>query len=122
MSVGEARHESQASDRLACLQENSLVAEAMLLRAADRNASSAANDLYESYEEQAAYWRKKIAKAEGKSFEEDAFTDDKILKSNRLIFFNIYKRALNGDLDAMKACLEFCEEEASYWHNRYMLL
>ena len=119
MSVGEARHESQASDRLACLQENSLVAEAMLLRAADRNASSAANDLYESYEEQAAYWRKKIAKAEGKSFEEDAFTDDKILKSNRLIFFNIYKRALNGDLDAMKACLEFCEEEASYWNNRF---
>ena len=113
MAIGEANHDPQASDRLACLQENPLIAEAMWLRAADRNAPSVANDLYESYEEQAAYWRKKITEAEDKSFEEDVPTDDKILKSNRLTFFNIYKLALSGDPDVMRTCLEFCEKEAS---------
>ena len=108
----------EASDRLSCLQENPLLAEAMWLRAALRNAPSPVYELQEDYAEQATYWRKKIAEAEGKPFEDDAPTDDEILKSDRLKFFDVYKRAFAGDLDAMKTCLEFCAEEAAYWNKR----
>ena len=45
-------------------------------------------------------------------------TDEEILKSVRLEAFNMYKRAFEGDLDAMKICLEFCEEETDYWAQR----
>ena len=108
----------EASDYLSCVQDNPLVAEAMWLRAADRNAPSPVYSLQEDYAEQANYWRKKIAEAEGKSYEGDAPTDDEILKSNRLKFFDVYKRAFAGEPDAMKTCLEFCEEEAAYWNKR----
>lgn len=109
----------QATDYLSCLQKNPLVSGAMWLRAADRGAPSPINNLIEDYSEQAAYWRKKIADAEGKSFEEeDIPTDEEILQSDRLKFFDIYKRAFDGDLDAMKICLEFCEKEQAYWLNR----
>lgn len=108
----------RGSARLADVQENPLIAEAMLLRAADRNAPPPIVTLYEDYDEQAIYWRKKIAEKEGKPFEGDAPTEDDILKYNRLTFFNIYTRAFAGDLEAMKLCLEFCEEEAEYWKSR----
>ena len=77
----------------------------MWLRAADRNSPA-------PVKEQAAYWRKKI------SGETSAADDEEILKSGRLTFFNVYKRAFEGDLDAMKICLEFCEEELAYWNKR----
>ena len=119
LAVGEANHDPQATDYLSCLQENSLIADAMWLRAADRGSSSAIDNLHENYKEQAAYWRKKITEAEGKSFEEEAITDKELFESPRMTFFNVYKRALDGDLDAIRTCLEFCEEEASYWNNRF---
>ena len=100
----------EASDYLSCLQDNPLIAEAMWLRAAERNAPCPVNDLQESYEEQATYWRKKIAG-------EDA-DDEEILKSERLSFYTVYKRAFEGDVDAMKTCLDFCEQEAAYWNKR----
>ena len=78
------------------------------MRAADRNAPSPVNNLQEVYAEQAAYWRKKIAG------ETSVADDEEILKSDSLNFFTVYKRAFEGDLDAMKICLEFCEEEAIY--------
>lgn len=108
----------EASDYLSCVQENPLIAEAMWLRAAERNAPSPVYTLQEDYAEQAAYWRKKIAEAEEKPCEDDAPSDDEILKSDRLRFFAVYKRAFEGDLDAMKTCLEFCAEEAAYWNKR----
>ena len=108
----------EASDYLSGLQENPLIAEAMWLRAAERNAPSPVYSLQEDYAEQASYWRKKIAEAEGKPFADDAPSDDEILKSDRLKFFAVYKRAFAGDLDAMKTCLEFCAEEAAYWNKR----
>lgn len=108
----------EASDYLSTLQDNPLIAEAMWLRAAERNAPSPVYSLQEDYAEQTVYWRKKIAVAEGKPFAEDAPADDEILKSDRLKFFTVYKRAFAGDLDAMKTCLEFCAEEAAYWNKR----
>lgn len=108
----------RASDLLTDVQENPLIAEAMWLRAADRNAPAPVNNLQEDYTEQAKYWRKKIAEAEGKPFEGDAPTDKEILESSRLIFFDVYKKAFEGDLEAMKLCLEFCEKEAEYWKSR----
>ena len=100
----------EASDCLSSLQDNPLIAEAMWLRAAERNAPCPVNDLQESYEEQATYWRKKIAS-------EDA-DDEEILKSERLSFYTVYKRAFEGDVDAMKTCLDFCEKELAYWNKR----
>ena len=109
----------QATDYLACTEENPLASDAIWLRAADRGAPVPINNLQEEYEEQAAYWRKKIADAEGKPFEEENVpTDEEILKSDRLMFFNIYKRAFDGDLEAMKICLDFCDKEAAYWKKR----
>ncbi len=108
----------RASDNLSDVQENPLIAEAMWLRAADRNAPAPVNNLQEDYAAQATYWRKKIAEKEGKPFEGNTPTDDDILNSLRLTFFSIYKRAFEGDLDAMKLCLDFCEKEAEYWSNR----
>lgn len=100
----------EASDRLSCLQDNPLIAEAMWLRAAERNAPSPVYDLQETYQEQATYWRKKIA---GENVD-----DDKIKSSERLKFFSEYDKAFAGDPNAMKTCLEFCEEEAAYWSKR----
>ena len=100
----------EASDCLSSLQDNPLIAEAMWVRAAERNAPCPVNDLQESYEEQATYWRKKIAG-------EDA-DDEEILKSERLSFYTVYKKAFEGDVDAMKTCLDFCEQEAAYWNKR----
>ena len=108
----------RASDDLSDVQENPLIAEAMWLRAADRNAPAPLNNLQEDYDEQANYWRKKIAEAEGQPFEGNAPTDKEILESSRLIFFNIYTQAFAGDPKSMKLCLEFCEKEAEYWKNR----
>lgn len=108
----------RGTDHLADVQENPLIAEAMWLRAADRNSPPPVSNLQEDYAEQATYWKKKIAEKEGKSFEGDAPTDDDILKYNRLKFFTVYKKAFEGDLEAMKICLEFCEKEAEYWSNR----
>lgn len=108
----------QASDYLSCLQKNPLVSLAMWLRAAERNAPVPVNNLQEEYQQQAAYWRRKIAEVEGKPVEEDAPTDEDILQSDCLKFFEVYRRAFDGELDAMKTCLEFCEEESTYWENR----
>ena len=99
----------EASDYLSGLQNNPLIAEAMWLRAAERNAPSPVYDLQETYQEQATYWRKKIA---GEN------VDDGIKTSERLRFFTEYEKAFAGDVDAMKTCLEFCEEEATYWGKR----
>lgn len=108
----------QGTDYLSCMQENPLISEAMWLRAAERNAPCPIDSLQEEYGQQAIYWRKKIAEVEGKPFEGDAPTDEEILQSQRLNFFNVYKRAFDGDLDAMKTCAEFCEEEENYWRKR----
>ena len=108
----------RATDNLSAVEKNPLLSDAIWLRAADRNAPAAVNNLEEDYIEQANYWRKKIAEKEGKPFEDDAPTDDEILESSRLTFFNIYKRAFEGDLEAMKICLDFCEKEAEYWNSR----
>lgn len=108
----------RATDNLSAVEKNPLLSDAIWLRAADRNAPAAINNLEEDYTEQANYWRKKIAEKEGKPFEDDAPTDEEILESSRLTFFNIYKRAFEGDLEAMKICLEFCEKEAEYWNSR----
>ena len=102
----------EASDCLSSLQDNPLIAEAMWLRAADRNAPPQVNDLQTTYEEQATYWRKKIA---GETSDAD---DEEILKSERLSFYTVYKKAFEGDVDAMKTCLDFCEQEAAYWNKR----
>lgn len=110
-AAAEEYSDPEASDYLSELQDNPLIAEVMWLRAAERNAPTPVYDLQESYEEQANYWRKKIA---GKNSD----ADEEILKSERLTFFNIYKRAFEGDLDAMKICLEFCEKETAYWKKR----
>lgn len=116
--AAEKYSDARATDRLSGIQKNPLVAEAMWLRAADRDGGAAIDSLQEDYKAQAAWWRKKIAVAEGKTFDGEAPTDDEILNSDRLRFFDVYKRALSGDVDAMKTCLDFCEEEYNYWHNR----
>lgn len=104
---------------LAMREENPLIAEAKMLRAATAvGASPAIDNLLDGYTEQAAYWRKRKAEIEGKPFDSDAPTIEEILDSERLRFFNIYKRAFNGDLEAIKICLEFCEEEKKYWESR----
>ena len=117
-TAAEEYGDPRASDFLSCVQKNPLVEEAMWLRAADRNAPCPVDNLKEDYKEQAAYWRKKIADAEGKPFDGEAPSDSDILTSDRMKFFDIYRRALSGDLDAMKLCLDFCEEEAAYWGKR----
>lgn len=117
-TAAEEYGDPRASDFLSCVQKNPLVEEAMWLRAADRNAPCPVDNLKEDYKEQAAYWRKKIADAEGKPFDGEAPSDSDILTSDRMKFFDIYRRALSGDLDAMKLCLDFCEEEAAYWSKR----
>ena len=116
--IGEAHFDQEATACLSEIQTNPLIADAMWLRAAAIDTTGPMDNLYENYKEQAAYWRKKIADAEGKPFTEDAPTDDEILKSARMESFNMYKRAFEGDLDAMKTCLEFCEEETDYWARR----
>lgn len=111
-AAAEEFSDPEASDYLSGLQDNPLVAEAMWLRAAERNAPSPVYDLQESYQEQATYWQKKIAG------ETSAADDEEILKSERLRFFNEYKKAFADDVDAMKTCLDFCEQEAAYWNKR----
>ena len=116
--AAEKYSDPRATDNLACLQKNPLVAEAMSLRAAERDGGSAIDKLQKDYKLQAAWWRKKITEAEGKTFDGDAPTDEEMLNSDRMRFFDVYKRALSGDVDAMKTCLDFCEEELTYWNNR----
>ena len=116
--VGEAHLDQEATVCLSDIQTNPLIKDAMWLRAAAIDANCPMDNLHEDYKEQAAYWRKKIAEAEGKPFVGDAPTDDEIFKSARMTFFNMYKRAFEGDLNAMKDCLEFCEEETDYWAQR----
>ncbi|MBQ7453747.1 MAG: hypothetical protein IJS69_01640 [Selenomonadaceae bacterium] len=116
--AAEKYSDPRATDYLSTLQKNPLVSEAMWLRAADRDGGSAIDNLREDYKAQASWWRKKIAEAEGKTFDGEAPTDEEMLSSDRLRFFAVYKRALDGDVDAMKLCLDFCEEEFNYWKNR----
>lgn len=109
----------RAMYELAMQEENPLIAEARMLRAATVGGDSPAIDnLLEEYTEQVAYWQKRKAETEGKPFDSEAPTSEEILDSDRLRFFNIYKRAFNGDPEAMKICLEFCEEEVKYWKSR----
>ena len=68
---------------------------------------------------QAELWQKKIDAAEGKPFEGKVPTKEDILYADRTSFFEIYERAFNGELDAMKICREFCKKEADYWSQRY---
>lgn len=117
-TVAEEYGDPRATDFLSCVQKNPLVAEAMWLRAADRNAPCPVDNLKNDYAEQATYWRKKIAEAEGKPFDGDAPSDSDILTSDRMKFIDVYRRALSGDVDAMKLCLDFCAEEAAYWGKR----
>lgn len=117
-TAAEEYGDPRASDLLSTVQTNPLVVEAMWLRAADRNAPCPVNDLQDDYKEQAAWWRKKIADAEGKPFDGEAPSDSEIFLSDRMKFIDIYRRALSGDVDAMKLCLDFCEEEAAYWGKR----
>lgn len=117
-TAAEELGDPEASDLLTDFFKNPLIAEAMWLRAADRNSPAPVNNLQEDYEEQAAYWQKKIAEAQEIPFEGEAPTEEEILKSSHLKFFTVYKRAFEGDLDAMKICLEFCEEEVEYWRKR----
>ncbi|MBQ6298295.1 MAG: hypothetical protein IJK81_11540 [Selenomonadaceae bacterium] len=103
---------------LALREENPLIAEAKMLRAATAvEAGPAIAILIDEYEAQAAYWRKRNAEVKGKTFDSEAPTTEEILDSDRLRFFNIYKRAFNGDPKAIEICLEFCEEEEKYWKN-----
>ena len=117
-AAAEEYGDPRASDLLSTVQKNPLVTEAMWLRAADRNAPCPVVNLQDDYKEQAAYWRKKIAEAEGKPFDGEAPTDKEIFYSDRMKFIDIYRRALSGDVEAMKLCLDFCEEEAAYWGKR----
>lgn len=94
---------------------NWLISSAMELRAAARGDDPCIEGFKESYEMQAELWRKKIAAAEGKPFEGEVPTKEDILYADRTSFFEIYEKAFNGNLDAMKTCLEFCEKEAKYW-------
>mgnify|MGYP007101857820 CR=1 FL=1 len=107
----------RAMYELAMQEENPLIAEARMLRAATVGAPPAIDNLQEEYAAQAAYWQKRKDEAEGKTSDNTAPTIEEILDSDRLRFFNIYKRAFNGDPEAIKICLEFCEEEVNYWNN-----
>ena len=107
-----------ATYELAMQEENPLIAEARMTRAAIIGASPAIDNFLDEYTLQKAYWQKKIDEAEGKTSDGAAPIVEEILDSARLRFFEIYKRAFNGDLEAMKICLEFCDEELNYWNNR----
>ena len=108
----------RALNVLAWIQKNPLISESIGLRAAAVGDPPTIDNLQEEYTAQAAYWRKRINEAEGKPFDSEAPTTEEILASDRLRFFNIYKQAFNGDLEAMRTCLEFCREEIAYWSNR----
>lgn len=109
----------RALNVLAWIQKNPLISESIEQRAAAVGDPPTIDNFVEEYTAQAAYWRKRINEAEEKPFDGAAPTTEEILDSNRLRFFNIYKRAFDGDLEAMKICLEFCEAELNYWNNRY---
>lgn len=108
----------RAMNVLAWIQKNPLISEAMEMRAAAVGDPPTVENFLEEYTAQAAYWQKKIAEAEGKTFDGNAPTDKEISDSKRLRFFNVYKRAFDGNLDDMKTCLEFCREEIALWSNR----
>lgn len=108
----------RAMYELAMQEENPLIAEARMVRAATIGAPPAIGTLWEEYTLQKAYWQKKINEAEGTPFDDDAPTVEEILDSDRMRFFEIYERAFKGDPKAMKICLEFCNEEVEYWNNR----
>ena len=118
LEVAEEYKSPQASDMLINFQENQLVVEAMAARAADRGVPAYICTFADDYEEQAKWWRKKIAEAEGKNFEGENISDEMIFNTNSMKAFNIYKKALEGDIEAMKSCLEFCEKESAYWKKR----
>ena len=119
LEVVEAYKDPFASDMLTSLQENPIVSFAMAIRTADRGASGYMCNFAEDYEYEAQWWRKKIAEAEGKNFEGEVFDDEMIFNTNSMKAFNIYKKALEGDIEAMKTCLEFCEKESAYWNKRF---
>ena len=119
LEVVEAYKDPFASDMLTSLQENPIVSFVMAIRTADRGASGYMCNFAEDYEYEAQWWRKKIAEAEGKNFEGEVFDDEMIFNTNSMKAFNIYKKALEGDIEAMKTCLEFCEKESAYWNKRF---
>lgn len=108
----------RASDYLSGVEENPIVSLVMAIRAADRGAPSIICNFAEDYECEANWWRKKIAEAEGKNFEGEVLDDETIFDTNSMKAFIIYKKALEGDIEAMKTCLEFCEKESAYWKKR----
>ena len=108
----------RAMYELAMQEENPLIAEARMQRAAAIGASPAIDNFLEEYTFQKAYWQKRINEAEGKTYNDDAPTTEEILDSDRMRFFDVYERAFKGDLEAMKTCLELCKEEMTYWGNR----
>lgn len=118
LEVVEAYKDPFASDMLTSLQENPIVSFAMAIRTADRGAPAFICTFAEDYEYEAKWWRKKIAEAEGKNFEGEDISDEMIFNTNSMQAFNIYKKALEGDIEAMKTCLEFCEKESAYWKKR----
>lgn len=118
LEVVEAYKDPFASDMLTSLQENPIISYVMAIRTADRGASGYMCNFADDYEDEAKWWRKKIAEAEGKNFEGEVFGDEMIFNTNSMKAFNIYKKALEGDIEAMKTCLEFCEKESAYWDKR----
>lgn len=118
LEVVEKYQDPRASDYLSCLQENPIVSLVMAIRAADRGAPSIICNFADDYEDEAKWWRKKIAEAEGKNFEGEVLDDETIFDTNSMKAFNVYKKALEGDIEAMKTCLDFCEKESAYWKKR----
>lgn len=108
----------RASDYLSGVETNPVLSFMMGVRAADRGVPAYICGFADDYEDQAKWWRKKIAEAEGKNFEGEVIDDEIIFKSNIMKAFNIYKKALEGDIEAMKTCLDFCEKESAYWDKR----
>ena len=119
LEVVEGYQDPYASDMLTSLQENPIVSFVMAIRTADRGASGYMCNFAEDYEYEAQWWRKKIAEAEGKNFEGEVVGDESVLEQNSMKAFKIYKKALEGDIEAMKTCLEFCEKESAYWNKRF---
>lgn len=118
LEVVEKYQDPYASDMLTSLQENPIISYVMAIRTADRGAPAYICTFADDYEDEAKWWRKKIAEAEGKNFEGEVFDDERIFNTNSMKAFNIYKKALEGDIEAMKTCLEFCEKESAYWDKR----
>ena len=118
LETAEKYSHPRATNLLATLQENPLISDAMDFKAAARGDEPSILALQETYETQADLWQKKIDAAEGKPIEGNVPTKEEILNADRTSFFEIYERAFNRDLEAMKTCLDFCKKEADYWSKR----